>query len=150
MSWSYQDTMPRDIDKVRFYLGDTDSTDPLVTDEEIDFALSEGGSVRAAASLCSDRLAAQYARLADLSEGQLKISYSQRYKQFREIAASVKSYSRGRIISLPTAGGILVSDKDAAEADTNRVAPSFTVDILDNPNVGNLDTDHGTITSETE
>lgn len=148
MSHSYQDTMVRDIDKVRFYVGDTDSSDWLLSDEEIDFALTEAGSVRAAASICADQLAARYARMADLTEGQLSIKYSQKYQQFREIAASVGSASKISFLSLPTAGGILIADKQATEADDTLVKPSFTVGILDNPNVGALDTSQGTISDE--
>lgn len=133
MSWQYQDTMPRDIDKVRFFVGDTDSSDQLLTDEEIDFALTEGGSVRAAASICADRLAAQYARLADLTEGQLSLKYSQRFQQFRTISASVGSASKVTTIAMPSAGGIFVADKEATEEDDTLVKPSFTVDMLDNP-----------------
>jgi hypothetical protein len=148
MSWSYQDTMPDDVSKVRFYLGDTVSSDPLLTNEEIEFALSEAGSVRVAASICADRLAAQYARKADLTEGQLSIKYSQKYKQFREIATAVGNASRSILGALPTAGGILVADKQANEQDDSLVRPSFTVDLLDNADVGHLDTTQGTMSDE--
>ena len=138
--------MFRESDKVRFYLGDTDSTDPLLQDEEILFALSEYGGPRLAAAACCDSLAAKNARLADLAEGQLRISYSQRYKQFLEMAAVLRS--RAAVLAVPSAGGISISDKEAAEGDTDRVSPSFTVDILDNEMVGHLDTTQGTIEDE--
>lgn len=129
--------MPRSVDKVRFYLGDTVSTDQLVTDEEITFALSEAGnSLRGAAAICADRLASYYARLADLSEGQLSIKYSQRFQQFRTMAESLATVDRAAqasVTSLPTAGAILTADKTSTEEDTTLVKPSFTVDILDNP-----------------
>lgn len=150
MSHSYQDTMPREIDKVRFYLGDTESSNWLLTDEEIDFALTEGGSVRAAASICADRLAAQYARLADLTEGQLSIKYSQKFQQYRAIAQDVGNASRTTFLAMPTAGAIFVADKAATEADDTLVKPSFTVDLLDNPSVGRLDTTIGSQSQETE
>lgn len=150
MSWTYQDTMPRDIDKVRFYVGDTDSSDPLLTDEEIDFALSEGGSVRAAASLCADRLAAQYARLADLKEGQLSISYSQRFEQMRAISETISAGATLADPAMPTAGAIFVADKTATEEDTSLVRPSFTVDMLDSESVGSLDVTRSTRSEETD
>ena len=151
MSWSYQDTMPREIDKVRFYLGDTDSSDQLLTDEEIEFALSEASaSVRTAASICADSVAAQYARLADLTEGQLSIKYSQRAKQFQTLAQNVGNSSRTSFLAMPSAGGIFVADKEATEADTTLVRPSFTVDMADNPEVGSLDVTRATSLEETE
>src|SRR3989304_2024720 len=131
--------MPRDIEKVRFYVGDTDTSDQQLTDEEVKFALSEGGSVRAAASICADTLAAQYARLADLTEGQLSISYSQRFDHMRSISDDIVDAGTLTDPAMPSAGGIFVADKEATEGDAALVKPSFTVDILDNPEVGGLD-----------
>jgi hypothetical protein len=151
VTWSYQDTMPRSIDKVRFYLGDTVSTDPKLTDEEITFALSEAGGVRAAAAICCDRLAAMYASLVDTTVGQLRILYTNRFKQYHEMALILRS--RAAFAALPTAGGILVGDKTATQEDQEGgtlVEPSFNVDILDNPYVGDLNTLQGTISDETE
>lgn len=150
MSWHYQDTMIDDVSKVRFYVGDTDTTDQLLTDEEITFALSEGGSVRAAASLCADRLAAQYARLADLKEGQLSISYSQRFEQMRAVSESITDSATLSDPATPSAGGIFVADKTATEADTSLVRPSFSVDMLDSELVGSLDVTRSTRSEETD
>lgn len=149
MSWSYQDTMPRDIDKVRFYVGDTVASDPLLTDQEIEFALAEGGSVRSAAVLCANKKAAEWARLADLKEGQLSISYSQRSKQMMALADTIQESSAFVDPALPTAGAIFVADKEDTEADTTLVKPAFTVNMLDNEYVGALDIGQ-TTTEETD
>ena len=47
MSWSYSGN-PADsaLDKVRFLIGDTDTTDQLLTNEEINYTIAEsGGSI---------------------------------------------------------------------------------------------------------
>jgi len=140
VTWLYQDTMARDIDKVRFYVGDTDSSDQLLTDEEITFALDEaGGGIRTAASICADQLAARYSRLADLTEGQLSIKYSQRVKQYQTISQNVGNASRTSFLAMPTAGAVFTADKEATETDDSLVKPSFRMDTLDNPDVDDSD-----------
>ena len=148
MSWSYQDTMPREVDKVRFYVGDTNSADQQFTDEEIQFALNEAGGPRSAAAICCDQRAAYYVRLVDTTVGQLRISYAQRYKQYHEMAVALRARAAYR--ALPTAGAVLVTDKEATQEDDTLVTPSFNVDILDNEFVGKLNTNQGTIATETD
>jgi len=137
MTWTYQDTMPRSIDKVRFYTGDTNSSDQLFSDEEIAFALSEaGGNVRTAASLCATRKAAEWSRLSDLKEGQLSISYSQRSKQMLTIAEAIIDTSVTLDPAIPFAGAVFVADKVDVEEDTTMVKPSFGVGMMDSEDVG--------------
>lgn len=138
MSWSYQDTMPTDKDKVRFYIGDTVSTDQLLSDQEILFAITEAGNVRLAASLCASKKAAEWARLADLKEGQLSISYSQRSKQMLAIAEALQDVATLIDPPIPFAGGVYVADKETLEADETIVQPAFSVDMLDSEVVGSL------------
>lgn len=143
MTWTYQDTMPTEKDKVRFYVGDTSASDPMFSDQEIEFALLEaGGDVRAAATLCLTHKATEWARLADLKEGQLSISYSQRSAQMLAAAEAITTNTAILDPPMPSAGGIFVGDKQAAEGDTGRVVPSFNVDMLDNELVGPLKRAH--------
>ena len=130
--------MPTEKDKVRFYIGDTVSTDQLFSDQEILFALSEAGNVRLAASLCASKKAAEWARLADLKEGQLSISYSQRSKQMLLIAEALQEVASLVDPPIPFAGGVYVADKQANEENETIVQPEFTVDMLDNRLVGSL------------
>lgn len=135
MTWTYTSTDPSGTtrDQVRTYIGDTDTTDQLLTDEQIAFALTEGGTVSLAAAIAADWIAATFARKADKSVGDLSISYSQTAQQFSKLADRLRSESSR--ISLPYFGGISQSAKDTREADTDRVKPAFTVDMLDNPDV---------------
>lgn len=146
MTWSYQDTMTRDIDKVRFFVGDTVSASPRLTDQEIEFALSEGGSPRQAAAICCDRLAAQFTSLVNTTVGTLRIEHSNRAQQYRDMAQALRA--RGAVFALPHGGGITVDDKSANQQDDTLVKPSFTVDQLDNTYVGKLNTTQGTIVDE--
>jgi len=149
MTWSYQDTMPRDIDKVRFYVGDTDVNDQLLSDQEITFALSEaGGNVRRAASLCATRKAAEFSKLTDLKEGQLSISYSQRSKQMLTIAEAIIDTSVTLDPAIPFAGAVFIADKQSVEGDTTLVEPSFGVDMLDSEPAVSLSKSHTTRNEE--
>jgi hypothetical protein len=131
MTWTYTDTLLTDRDKVRWYSGDTDTTDQLVTDEEITGVLTiEPNYILAAASVC-EHLAALYSRKADKVEGRLSIRLSQKSDQYTKKAAQLRQ--RAGLGAIPYAGGIFVDDVDAVLEDTARVQNPFPVGMLDNP-----------------
>lgn len=133
MTWTYSgDPSSTNRDAVRFLIGDTDNTAQLLTDEEIAFLLTQEGSSTSAAARACRSLAARFAYLIDQSVGDLSISYSQRYKQFSELAAQLESTAGSRV-GIPYAGGISQSDKDSRESDTDRLLPSSRVGIHDYP-----------------
>lgn len=133
MTWTYSgDPSSTDRDAVRFLIGDTDNTSQLITDEEISYMLAQEGSSSSAAARICRSLAAKYARYTDQSVGDLSISYSQRYKQFSELAAQLESAAGSRV-GIPYAGGISQSDKDSRESDTDRLLPSSRVGVHDYP-----------------
>src|SRR4030042_1058473 len=80
MTWSYIPpgrTGAVDRDKVRYYVGDTNSDEPQALDEEIDFALSEFPEPRLAAALVLRALAAKLTRdAASVSVGGVAISFA--------------------------------------------------------------------------
>ena len=134
MTWTYSSPASGDRDKVRTYIGDTDTNDQLLSDEQITYALEEEATIRAASALAAEWIAALFSRKADKSVGDLSISYSQRAQQYMALAAGLRSRSARAV--LPYFGGISQTTKDTREADTDRVKPAFTVDMLDNPNAG--------------
>lgn len=124
MTWSYSgDPSSSNQDAVRFAIGDTDSADQLITDEEIAYLLTDS-TVTAASIAACEALAAKFARQVDRSVGNLSLSSSQRAAQFRELAATLRK--RTGYLARPYAGGISVADKEARDADTDRVKPIFT------------------------
>ena len=134
MTWSFNSTdLSASKDQVRLYVGDVDSADPLLTDEEIAFAVTQAGSVRAASALAADWISALFSRRSDKSTGDLSLSASQKSKQYAELAARLRRESA--LLALPYFGGISIAAKDAREADTDRVKPAFTMEMLDDPEV---------------
>ena len=128
MSWSYSgNPSASDLDAVRFAIGDTVSTDPLLTNEEIGFLLAPDSSTVASASVQAARnLAARFARDVDRQVGNLRISASQRAASFRALALQLEA---DRVAALgrgvPYAGGISAADKERRYNDDDRVHGSF-------------------------
>ena len=125
MTWTYSgDPSASDRDFVRFWLGDTDTTDQQLSDEEIAALLTIEGSPRAAALSGARRLLAKYSRLVDKSVGDLSVSYSQRRAGLETLIGSLK---RDMVLAggMPISGGQSKARKETVEADTDRVKPSF-------------------------
>lgn len=140
MSWSYSgDPSSSDSDQVRFIIGDTNTDDQLVSDEEIAWSLTQG-SIYNAAAICARSIAASFSRFADKSVDDLKISYSQKSAQYSKLADNLESKDAHKSLGV-YAGGISVADKQSNEENTDRVSPSFTRGITDNPSLNNQDDD---------
>jgi len=120
------------LNAVRLLVGDTDTTDQQVQDEEITFALSEAqDNVYFAAAWVAKTIASRYARRVDTKlDGQLSAMYSQLHKHYQNLSVNLdqqgKKYS-GTSLGV-TYGGIKITQVDAARDDTNRVTPSFRMD----------------------
>jgi hypothetical protein len=125
VSWSYSgNPASSDRDQVRFLIGDTNTNDQLVTNEEIDWALTEGGPYTAAA-ISARAISALFARRADFEVSKdLKVSFSKQAEAYAKLAVTLETKA-STVSPTPYAGGISVDDKDTQEADTDRVKPSF-------------------------
>lgn len=129
MSWSYDPNEDTDLDVVRGIIGDTDTTDQLLTDEKIEAELARHGSVTAAAIACAESLAALFARRVDVRFGPSSESASQVYAHYKELIARLRKNLT--FAAVPFAGGISKVDKQTREADTDRVEPVFTKEQFD-------------------
>lgn len=139
MTWTYSvsDILTSGKDQVRRLIGDVIATDQQIADEEIAFSLTQRSSIYGAAADACRYIAAQYSRKADVvvqspGGGALKTNYSQQSKSYLAMAAQFENASIGRGGALPYAGGISVTDKQNAEADTDRVAPQYNIGLDDN------------------
>jgi hypothetical protein len=132
MVWTYsQNPALSAKDAVRFHSGDTDSADPLVSDEEIAFALGEESTaVLAAAAIC-EALAARFARQVDKSVGDLRLSLNQKAQAFAAKAEALRE--RAATAVEPYAGGLSQSEREASRADSDLIQPAFRVDLFCTP-----------------
>lgn len=96
MTWTYTSDPAGDTtDEVRFLVGDTDTTDQLVQNEEIEYALSAypkptGKPAYLAAAAVADGIAAKFARRADRSLGSLSIQAKQQRDHYVELAQTLR------------------------------------------------------------
>lgn len=120
---------------VRFLVGDTDSTDVQISDDEILFALAQNGdNIYAAGAFCCRALAAKYARRVDTElDGALSASYSDMHKHYIAMSENLDAeYRKSSGLGIK-AGGMTISSIDNVRSDDDRVSPSFRRDRFRNP-----------------
>lgn len=128
MTWTYSgDPSASDRDAVRFEIGDTDTTDQQLSNEEIAFALTKYSSVVGAAIYCCDALIAKYSRYVNQTVGRVNVAYAQRIAHYQAVIARLR---RRAPAATPFIGGQSDADKLAAEEDTDRNAPTFRVGMF--------------------
>jgi hypothetical protein len=127
------------LNAVRLLVGDTDSSDQQMEDEEIYFSLSQASdNIYNAASFVCKLLAAKYSRLVTtMADRGVSINYSDRITHYTNLATQIDALAKkvsGKTLGIMI-GGVLVTDVYIADTDTSRVAPEFVVDQFDNPNI---------------
>lgn len=138
MTWSYDPSLSTDKDRVRFLSGDTDTSDQMVSNEEITGVLSmyTDNIFRGAAAVCR-HLASKFSRQADQEIDDMRKALSQRAKAFADRASELDAQASSGVTasSMPTwyAGGISVADKELQNEDTDRVRPLFSRDDMEFP-----------------
>ena len=146
MAWSYD---PTDLDTttasgrlntVRLLVGDTDTVDQQVQNEEITFSLSENGNnIYYAAAWSARNIASKYSRKVNTSlDGALKADYSDLAKQYRTLADDLeyqgKTNGSGSSVGIGVlAGGITKTGIETVRENTDRIEGSFRRDRFKNP-----------------
>lgn len=139
VDWLYTgEPNTRTIDAVRLLIGDTDSTDQLITDNEIQYFLTKHGSINRTASESCRAIAAKFARLMSRSIGGLSADFSAKYRQYMELADSLMSKEETEPVS-PFASGWSRSAKEARELDADRESTISRKGIHDNDRVYPVD-----------
>lgn len=122
MTWSYTGN-PADSEKdaVRFLIGDTDTTDQLLSDEEINYVITEAGDSRyQAAHDAAYAIASKFSRMAQSkSVGDLSISYADRAQAYFALANELLELGARRDVPTPW-----VSPSNMVRAADKTVPPS--------------------------
>jgi len=125
MTWSYTGPDSSASDEVRFLVGDTTSASPLVSDEEITYALGKSGTVYGAAAIVARGIAAGFSRTASSSVGgDISIQFAQRVEAYRKLADELEV--RGREQSARTV------QLDIASVDPDTSPLYFSTGMQDN------------------
>ena len=142
MSWSYDPTdlntttASGRLNTVRLLVGDTDTVDQQVQNEEVTFALSENGNnVYYSGAWVARAIASKYSRKVNTElSGALKADYSDLAAQYKTLADNLEYQGKTSGASIGVlAGGITKSGIEAVRADTNRIEGSFRRDRFKNP-----------------
>jgi hypothetical protein len=139
MSWSYSAESDQPKDAVRLLVGDVDSSDPLVTDEEISqFVELYPGDVYSAAATVCEVIAAKLAREVSHSGDGLSFSGGELMKHYLELADRLRRLSK-RLKSkkvTPYVGGISWAEREKADQDADKIQTAFRSHMHDNPGAG--------------
>lgn len=131
MSWTYSgDPSSTPKDAVRFAIGDTIQNDPLLQDEEISYIVAQNPSIDDSAYAAAVAIVAKFSRLTDIMAGKEKIFYSQKVKQYQQLAD--KLWLNAGVVVIPYAGGVSAADKENMQNDKSIVQPSFKKGVFDN------------------
>lgn len=144
MSWSYDyhtlgtSTDSERLNYVRLLIGDTDSTDPQVQNEEVSLALSQNGdNVYTAGAWLAGIIASKYSRRVTTElDGALMAEYSDLAKQYRQLSQQLRDDAKkydGKSLGV-IGGGISVTTIDTVRNDTDRPESAFRMDRFRFPN----------------
>lgn len=135
MAWTYANNpvvggnAAQQRDAVRFYAQENDTAKQRVTDEEIAMLLANEQNVWMAAACVAEAVANRMGPVSSKSVDGLSISYSR--ADYLALAGRLRA--RGANYQTPSVGGISSAAKDAQEADTDWVQPTFARGVHDNP-----------------
>jgi len=140
VAFSYNPVMDTVVDKVRFLIGDTDSEEYFLENEEITFLAttwSNKGSVYFVASKAASTIASKVAREVTTSSDGQSVSVSELQEKYLRLAGEL--YQQDQEL-LGGGGNIHVGGMNAAEQPDPTVAPlSFGTGMHDNYEAGQQD-----------
>lgn len=141
MSFTYTHSpTTSDRDAVRLTLGDTDSGDPLLYDTEIDYYLTQGGSVVQASVLGCEAILARLARRVNVTVKGVSKDLTDQYTHYEALLPRLRRQATRGGITL-FAGGISKADAEARRSDEDRQPPFFTRDTFRVDGTGSDDGD---------
>lgn len=134
MTFSYKlaEGLPNERDQIRLLVSDTDGTNYLMEDEEIDFYLGQEPNIYWAAAAVANTMIMrlQGGFLEDQKVGETRI----RTKRINELKILLDQWrARGAMHQLPSAGGIYKSDQIAMDQDDSLLQNDFSRGMNDYP-----------------
>lgn len=144
MTYTYTDPDTSYRDAIRLLLGDTDSTDPLLTDEEIKAVAKREagipivtvtpdvwGAALAAAAACAAVLASKFGGQTAFSLGAYGEQSQARSERFTALAKDLRA--RASRYAAPRATGLSIAANEVRDADTDALQPNFRLGQHDYP-----------------
>lgn len=125
------DPSNRPIDLVRVLVGDTNVTDMLLFDSEVQWCIDEQGEGLPGAVRACELIVAKFSRDVDYGAGKTRESASKTSEQYRALAQDLKN--RLALGAVPWVGGLSESEAETDVADTDLRQPQFYRDQFANP-----------------
>ena len=128
--------------RTRLVIGDTDSNDQQLQDEEIYWVLTGASYPTLAGAACCDLLAAKYARQVNTENSALRVTAADRHKHYAALAKSLRVFGPGdlpggegfgAILGGVSVGGASVADNEAVADNDDNVLPPFRIGQDDYP-----------------
>lgn len=135
MPWTYDPTQlaTSTLYQVRLEIQDTDTTNQLLQDEEITYALGVEANMWGGAARCCEIISRNFAMKPDRGLGRrLFVTYTKMAQQYAERAKELRR--KAIAMNVPVFTAQKVADKQAQAADTTQVQPIFTRGMQSNPN----------------
>lgn len=135
MTWTYSPALGTARDRIRFKVGDTDTTDQLVSDEEIAGVLSAQANESLAAAQLAEGIAGRFSRKVGFSNGALSMQAQQQATAYLELAARLRSQASQDAVHQVgiIVGGRTIAGRIALATDPSVVQPSFALGQDDSP-----------------
>ena len=128
MSWTYSgDPTSSPKDQIRFELGDTVESDPLLQDEEINFCMARESAYYGQLARACEAVAMRFSREASTKVGALSLDLSARAQQWTDRAVVYRKRAVGS--HAPYAGGMSQAEKESDRDNTDRTGPYFRKDM---------------------
>lgn len=128
MTWTFDEGLALSKDKVRSLIGDTDTTDQILSDEQINLALKQTASLFSAAALACEMAASKFARDVSIQIDGFSESASHRVTNYRELATTFRQRD-AESTSFDSSAADPFADADF-DPDSD---PIFSVGMFDNP-----------------
>ena len=133
MTWSFNESLATDRDLVRLELGDTDTTDQLVTDELIAALLLTEKTVLATAAKLAEHLQAKFSRKVTSAEGPIRAQLSDMSEKYRKLANDLRRRSGNAGLAAPVVSGTSKAKMAEVRANTDRAVSKIRAGMHDNP-----------------
>lgn len=137
MTWTYllSDLATSEKDQIRLEIGDTDTNNQLLQDEEIAQAILVERNFWCAAARCCEMISRVFLAKFDVKLGRnMEITYSKAAAQYQAMAVAFRRKSLGTRV--PWVGGMSVADKQTYSQNTDIVGAAFTRTMGENPWTG--------------
>ncbi len=142
MTWTYDSSDPgaSDKDQIRLMVGDTDTSDQLMQDEEITYFVTTYTTVGSAAVAVARAILSVFARQVTKAVGDLRINASDRYKAYAEHIANLEELALASDPYQIYVGGQSFDEINSDLRDIDLPQGRFAVGMHDYPRRG---VDHG-------